>query len=200
MGMKETEVKAPPRPPFWIRLSNTSGNLLQFAGVAVGSGVAYAAAQPDLAGILRVALLVVGWLMVYLCCHSLAHWLVGRLVGIRFVGYGVRGTDHPEELGAILRVVLTWLPMFTAITDRDSMEKASPLAKALMFAAGETSTIVSVLLTGLYAWRSHIPGGLAWLIIPILMSIDAVISTSRMPRGDYAKARRALRGTRQEHR
>ncbi len=185
---------AVPRPPFWMKLSVAAGNILQLAGIAAGGLVECAAARVVTAGWLRVILMVAGWLMVYICCHSLAHWIVGRLVGIRFRGYGVRGTDHPEELGAVLRAVLTRLPMFTAISEKESMAKASPIAKALMFAAGETSTIVSVLLTGIYAWRNHLPGGLLWLIIPALMSLDAVFSTTRMPRGDYAKALRALRG------
>ena len=68
------------------------------------------------------------------------------------------------------------------------------VAKALMFAAGETSTILCVILIGVYAWRSAIPGGLILLIASILMSITGIVSTSRMARGDYAKARRALHG------
>jgi hypothetical protein len=186
-----------PRPPFWMRLSIMAGNLLQLAGLAAGSGVLYLAVHWRAGTFMQVALMILGWLIIYICCHSLAHWLVGRLVGIRFRGYGIRGTDHPEELGTILRALLTRLPMFTAITDKQSMQRASPLAKALMFAAGETSTILCVILVGVYVWQSHIPGGVLWLIIPILMSVEAVISTSRMPRGDYAKARRALHGNSQ---
>jgi hypothetical protein len=63
-----------------------------------------------------------------------------------------------------------------------------------MFAAGETSTILAVFLTGLYVWRSGVPGGLIWFIVSVLMCISGLIEPLRMPRGDYAKARRALRG------
>ncbi len=193
--MRQPEVKSPaPRPPFWVRLSIPAGNLLQVAGLAAGAGVIYLAAHAEVAGILRVMLMILGWLVIYICCHSLAHWAVGWVVGIRFRGYGIRGTDHPEELGIVLRAVLTRLPMFTAITEKESMQRSRPIARALMFAAGETSTILSVLLTGLYAWRHHMPGGLLWLIVPVLMSLDAIVSTSRMARGDYAKAWQALRG------
>jgi hypothetical protein len=183
-----------PRPPFWLRLSILQGNLLQLAGLAVGAWIMYLGGQAVSAPILRVALMILGWLVVYLCCHSLAHWLVGRLAGIHFREYGVRGTDHPQQLSPIMRAVLSRLPMFTAITEKDSMRKASPIARALMFAAGETSTIVCTLLAGLYAWESNIPGGLVFLIAAVLMSITGVVSTSQMARGDYAKARRALRG------
>ena len=192
--MNNAEAKSvPPRPPFWFKLSVLAGTLLQAAGVILGAWLMTVGAHLQAVVVLRLALMLLGWLLIYICCHSLGHWLVGTLVGIRFRGYGVRGTDHPEELSPPLRFVLTRLPMFTAITDRDSMREARPLARALMFAAGETSTIVAVFLAGLYVWRSGVPGGLIWFIVSVLMCIDGMIEPLRMPRGDFAKARRALR-------
>ncbi len=191
--MDDSQVKLTPRPPFWMRLSIASGNLLQMAGVVSGCAILYAGAHLVAIAILRVLLFMFGWLIVYICSHSLGHWLVGWLVGIRFREYGIRGTDHPNDLNPFMRAVLTRLPMFTAITDKASMEKASPLAKALMFGAGETSTILCTVLAGLSAWLNHVPGGVIFLILAILMSVTGVISTSRMTRGDYAKARQALR-------
>ena len=192
--MNDLERQTPPRPPCWFRLSIIGGNLIQLAGMAFGVGVMYVGGKVVSAPLLRVVLMIVGWLSAYLSCHSLAHWLVGRLAGIRFREYGVRGTDHPQQLSPIMRAVLSRLPMFTAITEKDSMRKASPIAKALMFAAGETSTIFCTLLAGLYAWESGTPGGLVFMVAAILMSITGIISTSQMSRGDYAKALRALRG------
>ncbi len=193
--MPTPEPKAlPARPPFWLRLSVPAGTLLQLAGVTLGAWLMTAGAHLQAALLLRLSLMLIGWLLIYICCHSLGHWLVGTLVGIRFQGYGVRGTDHPDELRPVLRFLLTRLPMFTAITDKESMQKARPVAKALMFAAGETSTILAVFLSGLYVWRSGVPGGLVWFLISVLMCVSGLIQPLRMPRGDYAKARRALRG------
>jgi hypothetical protein len=171
-----------------------AGTLLQAAGVLLGGCLIVLGAHLRAAAVVRLLIALVGWLLIYICCHSLGHWLVGTLVGIRFRGYGVRGTDHPDELTPALRFVLTRLPMFTAMTDRDSMRRANPIARAAMFAAGETSTILAVFLSGLYVWRSGLPGGLAWFIISVLMCISGLIEPLRMPRGDYAKALRALRG------
>ncbi len=192
--MNNTNVQpAVPRPPFWMHFSVTMGNLIQLAGIAIGIWVMYVAAHLDTVTLLRVILMILGWLIIYICCHSLGHWSVGWLVGIRFKGYGLRGTDHPEEFGPAMRRIMSRFPMFTAITEKPSMEKASPMAKALMFGAGETSTIVCMILTSLYAWKSNTPGGLILLVVTILMSLSAVVSTSKMPKGDYAKAIRALR-------
>jgi hypothetical protein len=39
--------------------------------------------------------MILGWLMIYDCCHVIAHLAVGQLVGIRFQANDVHGTDHP---------------------------------------------------------------------------------------------------------
>ena len=55
-----------------------------------------------------VILMLLGWFVIYICCHALAHWAIGRVVGIRFRGYGVRGTDHPENYPPLLRPSAAW--------------------------------------------------------------------------------------------
>jgi hypothetical protein len=67
---------------------------------------------------------------------------VSWAVGIRFDGYGLRGTDHPENYPPVIRQVMSIMPFFVALTDKTSMSRAAGAAKALMFAAGETSTTV----------------------------------------------------------
>ncbi|HEX2907371.1 MAG TPA: hypothetical protein VHO69_10955, partial [Phototrophicaceae bacterium] len=93
-----------------------------------------------------------------------------------------------------MRAVMSRIPMFTVMTEKESLAQAKPLAKALMFAAGETATIVCLVLTGLYAWAIQLPGGVIWFIIAVLMSLSAVTAPAKMPKGDYAKAIKALRG------
>ena len=111
----EKDSAVPPRPPFWFRLSITAGNLAQLAGLVLGSAVLYTAAHLQAAGSVRVVLMLGGWFAIYVCCHAIAHWLVGRLVGIEFQGYGLRGTDHPENYPPGLRQAMSALPTFTVI-------------------------------------------------------------------------------------
>jgi hypothetical protein len=188
-----TNAPVKPNPPFWFRLSVTAGNLIQLAGLLVGAGLIYAAAHMQGADIVRILLMVLGWIVIYICCHAIAHWLVGRLVGIRFKGYGVRGTDHPENYGPGMREVMSITPFFTVMTEKESMKKASPTAKALMFAAGETSSNLAPLVASFYAWQRGIPGGGILFIVTIIWDISGSISTAIFPKGDYAKALRALR-------
>lgn len=184
----------PPRPPFWIRLSVTAGNITQAVGLLVGAALLYVAAHTDAADIIRIVLVILAWFVIYICAHSLGHYVIGCIIGIRFRGYGVRGTDRPESYGPGIRQMMSVLPTFTVMTEKSSMAKASPVAKALMFAAGETSTTVFGVAVGWYARCSGIPGGDIFLIVAIVWVTLAMILAASAPKGDYAKAFRALRG------
>lgn len=183
----------PPRPPFWLKMSIWSGNLLQLAGLVIGACILYLDARLQTTAALRVILMLLGWFLTYICCHASAHWLVGRLVGIEFQGYGMRGTDHPENYSGVMRTLMSALPTFTVMTKKASMKQARPVAKALMFAAGESSTTVCSILAGWYAWQRGIPGGLVLFWLMVVFNIFSTVATARFPRGDYHKALSALR-------
>src|SRR5438128_2450230 len=59
-----------------------------------------------------VAARVVGWVLLYFCCHAIAHCAVGRILGIRFAFYTVGGTGNPEGWPAGLRWLFEHLPFF----------------------------------------------------------------------------------------
>jgi hypothetical protein len=61
-----------------------------------------------------------------------------------------------------------------------------------MSAAGETSTTVASIAAAAYAARTGTPGGHALLAGSILRAIAATVTTAIVPKGDYAKALRAL--------
>ena len=195
--MKQQATTSPARPPPWARLSVPTGNGIQIAGMTLGAALLYTAGESTNLGAGRIPLMIAGFLAVYCCCHAIAHWAVGRLVGIRFRGYGVRSTDHPQDYPAGVRQLMSILPTFTAMTDKDSMRAASPIARALMFCAGETSTAVCSILAAYYALRAGIPGGHGLFYAMIAFNALSTVVTAIVPRGDYAKARRALQRTTQ---
>ena len=185
----------PPRPPFWIRLSVNAGNTIQMSGLLVGAALLYIAANTDAADIIRIILMILAWIVIYICAHSLGHYVIGRMVSIRFRGYGIRGTDRPENYPPGLRQAMSVVPFFTVLTEKSSMVKASPVGKALMFAAGETSTTVFGVAAGWYAQAKGIPGGSIFLSVAIVWVALGMVLTTIFPKGDYAKAFRALRGS-----
>jgi len=178
---------------FWVKLPVAVGNLVQLAGLDVGALIIALAAAIRSSGWPAVILLVVGVLVVYLCCHAVAHWLVGRAVGLRFAYVGVRGTDHPEAYPPGLRQVMAATPMFTAVSTKKSRASASRGALAAYYAAGETSTTVCTLLAAGAGLVAGIPGSLVLFIIAVVWVLIATVTTAIFPRGDYFKAREALR-------
>jgi len=183
---------AAPMPRLWAKFSVRAGTVIQAAGITAGAATLAAAARWHAPSGFRLALLAAGWLAIYLSSHAIAHVAVGRAAGIRFRAYGVRGTDHPENYPPGLRQLMSILPMWSALTDKASMRQAGRWAKAAMFAAGETSTTVMSIAAAGYAARTHTPGGHALLAGSILWAIAATITTAIVPKGDYAKALRAL--------
>src|SRR4030088_2423433 len=110
--------QVPLRPPFWIRLSVTAGNTIQVAGLLASAALLYIAAHTDLADLIRIVLMILAWIVIYICAHSPGHYVIGRIVGIRFRGYGIRGTDPPESYGPGLRQLMSVFPMFTVMTEK----------------------------------------------------------------------------------
>jgi hypothetical protein len=180
------------RPKLWFRMSVETGNVVQSAGLVLAAGLLFVAASWHLAAVLRVVLMLLGWFLIYICSHALAHWAAGRAMRIRFRGYGVRGTDQPEVYPPGIGQVMRMLPFFSALTEKTSMQQAGAVAKAIMFSAGETSTTLCTLLAAGYAWVSGIPGGGVLFIATVCWDLGATITTARTPRGDYAKAWRVL--------
>jgi len=182
-----------PSPRFWARLPVAVGNLVQVAGIVGGVLLILLAGAIRHMTALSVILAVLGILAVYLCSHAIAHWLVGRLVGLRFAYVGVRGTDHPEAYPPVLQQVMAATPMFTTVSTKRSRASASPRALAAYFAAGETSTTICTALAGLLAFLVGVPGGVVILLVTVVWVLVAVATTTFTPKGDYYKARQALR-------
>jgi hypothetical protein len=123
---------SPPRRKVFGRLSVAVGNAIQIAGLAAGC-VALVLARSTHSKAAAVFAMVLAWLFLYFFCHGIAHWAVGRLAGIRFAFYTVGGTGNPQGYPGGLRWVFEHLPFFGVQTEKASMLKASPTAKAIMW-------------------------------------------------------------------
>jgi hypothetical protein len=181
------------RPPLWLKLPIARGNLIQGLGLAAGAGLLAAAATTTGLSAARFALALLGFLVIYDCSHAIGHYLAGRAVGIRFRFYGIRGTDHPEDYPPGFRQLMSVIPFWTVVTDKDSMRAAAPWKKVLMFASGENATTVCSLAAAYVAMASHVPGGTGLFVFTVVWDAVTTVTVIRLPKGDYAKAVRALR-------
>ena len=182
---------SPPQRKIFTRLSILAGNTLQIAGLAAACA-ALALAQSAHSKLAAIIAMFAAWSLFYLFCHGIAHWAVGRILGIRFAFYTVGGTEHPEGYPIGLRWVFEHLPFFGVQTEKASMQNASPMAKAIMWSAGVTSSAVVPTLSTFYAWKAGIPGSKPFLVFAVFWAIGTLASNWRSPTGDYSKARRAL--------
>ena len=183
---------SPPRRTFRRRYSVARGNWYQIWGLISGSGLlALAAALGH--NVVATVLMLVGLWVVYLNCHAIAHYAAGRLVGLRFRGYGVARTDHPEVYPPGIRQLMEAAPFYAALSTKESRERASSRAMPFYYVAGETSTAVWSIGYAAVATVANIPGASILLIVMIVFNAISTVVTTRNPNGDYGKALRALR-------
>ena len=84
------------------------------------------------------------------------------------------------------------LPMWSTLTDKDSMRQAKPWAKAAMFSAGETSTTIVSITSAAYAAHAGVPAVTHCSTGSVLWALAATITVAIVAKGDYTKAMRAL--------
>jgi hypothetical protein len=174
------------------RLSVATGNAIQIAGM-LAAVIALNRAPFAHSKSGAVAAMLTAWILLYFCCHGIAHWTVGRLLGIRFAFYTIGGTGNPAGYPGALRWLFERLPFFGVQTEKLSMQKASSASKAIMWSAGVTSSAVVPTLGAVCAWKSAIPGSKLLLIFAVFWAVGTLSSNWRSQTGDYSKARRALR-------
>ncbi|MDP9309729.1 MAG: hypothetical protein M3R24_02325 [Chloroflexota bacterium] len=178
----------------WFMLSITHGNLLQGGGL-LGS-LALLAYARRLAVLHPTRLMLTSWFITYFCNHAIAHWAVGRLLGIRFVGYGVHGTTSPQWYPPGLRWLFCQIPFFSARTDGASLREAHPVARLAMYLAAPVFTLVTGLGIPCYGRATRIPRSDTLLVGASLWFIPMIIVESLRAGGDLHRSWRELRGIR----
>lgn len=159
------------RVPVW------AGNLLLLVGAFAGSFAIGLALGTDDETVAGVALLVGAgiWAVAW---HDLAHWLLGRIVGIRFTCYFLAGPLPPRPGLKI---------------DYASYLRTEPMGRAWMHAAGAIATKLAP-FTALAFWpATGAPAWAAWALLGIaafMIGTDLVFSVRS---GDWRKVRRERR-------
>src|SRR5258708_24056459 len=157
-----------PQRKIFSGLSIAAGNTVQIAGIlAACAALALARSTHSKPAAIVAVMMIAAWLLLYFCCHGIAHWAVGRLLGIRFAFYTVGGTGNPEGYPAGLRWLFEHLPFFGVQTDKASMQQASPVSKAIMWSAGVTSSAVVPTLSAFCASIPGSSGSKPLLIFPV---------------------------------
>jgi hypothetical protein len=72
------------------------------------------------------------------------------------------------------------------------MQKASPMARAMMWSAGVTSSAVVPTLGAAWACAAEVPGSKLFFLFALGWAAGTLASNWTSRSGDYSKARRAL--------
>jgi hypothetical protein len=180
---------SPKRVTPWCTLSIAKGNTIQI-GVLLGAvALARYAGQE---GVRDTRWIIASRLLAYFSEHAFSHWLVGRTLGIRFTGYGLHGTSHPQYYPPGIRSLFSGLPLLSARTDPASLEEATPAARAAMYAAGTVASVIASVAIPGYALRRGISGARKFFVGANLWNVPLILSESLRPGGDLRRAWREL--------
>jgi hypothetical protein len=139
------EARVKLRFPVWF------GNLALVAGTAFGVAAAWTAVRASDSTLAGVALVVAGGTWV-VSLHCLAHWVVGRAVGIRFTSYFFGGPLPPRP---------------GLKTDYATYLRAEPMARAWMHASGALASKVAPFIALGFFPVSNAPAWAAWVLLGI---------------------------------
>jgi hypothetical protein len=183
---------APQKRKVFARLSITAGNILQGAGILVAFA-SLRVSQLSESDAISIYAMFLSWILLYFFSHAIAHWLVGRVLGIRFLYYTIGGTANPEGWPGGLRWIFEHLPFLGVQTEKLTMQASTPAVRALMWSAGVTSSAAIPTLSAWIAWRSGVRWSGWFFLFALFWALGTVASNWTSKTGDYSKARRALK-------
>jgi hypothetical protein len=179
----------PKRVTPWHTFSIAKGNTIQISGLLGAVALAWYAGRE---GVQSTRWMVASRLVAYFSEHAFSHWLVGRALGIRFTGYGLHGTSHPQHYPPGIRFLFSRLPLLSARTDPASLKELPPAARAAMYAAGTVATVIASVAIPGYAWWRGVPRARGVFIGANLWNVPLILSESLRPGGDLHRAWREL--------
>ena len=166
------EARVQARYPIWL------GNTVLLAWTLAGAaavGLALGTSSPTVAGL--ALLFAAGAWSVTL--HDLAHWVVGRAVGIRFTCYFLAIRPFPPRPGLK--------------TDYASYLRTPPRRRAWMHASGAIATKLAPFLALAFRPAADAPAWAAWALLALgafQIATDVLFSVRS---SDWKKVRRELR-------
>src|SRR5258708_22121976 len=101
----------------FARLSITAGNAVQISAI-LAAYFALRESQSAHSPATAISAMFLAWVLLYFSCHAIAHWLVRRVVGIRFLHYPVCRTSNPRVRPTRLWRIFQALPLFRVSTQQ----------------------------------------------------------------------------------
>lgn len=135
------------------RISVVLGNTSCVLGTAIGVGLLFSAMSfPE--GISAFIVSVVGLTVLYYFTHCLAHYAIGRPLGIRFLHYEIGRSSIRKLNISMVNILADRLPMLTLRINFNDSPKSAPLRFFLMHSAGSIASMLVPALGSYFVWWS----------------------------------------------
>lgn len=124
-----------------IKIPLVLGNGIEVMGILVAISLVVVA--PDINSVLlKFLAYLVSWTCLVFFPHCLAHFVTGRLVGVRFTHYLVSRSPVAKLKLPIISEVMSKIPILGLKIDRRSLKSVSRSARAVMFASGAAASMI----------------------------------------------------------
>ena len=125
-----------------FRIPLVLGNGIDVLGIVVGIYLLVAGFDINTVP-LRFLVYLLSWMCLVFFPHCLAHFAVGRLVGVRFTHYLLGKSSITELRLPVISALSSAIPLLTLKIDHGALKSVGPGARAVMFASG---AVVSMIL------------------------------------------------------
>lgn len=137
------------------RIPIVVGTLIEIAGILFGTYLVFIG--PSVAVLfLRFLLYLVAWVCLLFFSHSLTHYVVGRVVGVRFQYYSLGKSSVYKLKAPLLSKMASRSVVFTLNIDRASLRSVSYAGRMAMYASGAIASMVLPFLVA-FASLGHLP-------------------------------------------
>ncbi len=155
----------PPPQPKPRRLSTTTGVTIGLAGTLLGFLILLLV--PYLGNVyLQVLILLGSFALLTYFSHCLAHFIVGRVVGLKFGHYVFGGSSITKTSSQTIRSLDHLFPRLGIRLTRESRKNATHSQRSIMFASGVTASTLLPLIPTIISFTT-LPGPLE-VLMPIL--------------------------------
>jgi len=175
------------RIPVWL------GNVIETVGLAIG--IFLLLVNPFLHHMLKLVLLLVAWFCFWFFSHCLTHFIVGKILGVRFLYYFIGRSSLTKLNLPIISSLARTFPVLGIKIDNTSFGSISPKKQAMVFASGALASMISPITIMVYAMiylETWI--GFFMSLITVGNIVFTLIFSAKV--GDIFKAKRALNSRR----
>lgn len=180
------------RDPF--RISLAAGSLMSVAGTVAAYALLFLQPFSFTGG--RFIAGIIAFMLLWFFTHDIAHYVVGRIVGIRFSNYYI-GLSNIVRLAVIPKPFRT-LPIALGLKIDRQASRATPRGYAAMYTAGPLASMLTPLTVPLTMLSTN-PSSIAGLLLLAFAAANIIFTAVFSPKaGCLAKARKAIHKNRRQ--